>query len=475
MKRDTKPKKQDGKRKESLNIPILIAGFLLAVIIAIFLVESAKVFNFNNGDTSRIIQFNEDGYSEGPITVTMSKRLGQRYTWETEAITGDSEGPFVASVVDVNIYNESSDTMKDWKLRFDIPKHCYLGNAISGNVEIHQVGEDASGNGVVQNVNFEKMTPDRMMLDYKLDNGKILVELNKGDYFIFSPGNDISADQIAPTTITSVGEKEKQISLVIYTNANLDPADVLKNASLSFELDRELVKQDFFLYLLIVLVVMIQVFGVIYHYERRRTQIKKAFEQEERIFETTTQAFSRIIDDAGAIRGHSIRTAKAAKAMAEALGYNEKRAQNIYYAAKLHDCGMALVPDEILNKKGQISFEEYEEIKKHPSRSFEALRSITDIPEAATAARYHHERFDGTGYPEGRKGTDIPEVARILAVVDAYDSMANNRLYHDKMTPEEMRKELALGEGTQFDPAMVELFLSLLDSGKIVMEEDNDR
>ena len=253
------------------------------------------------------------------------------------------------------------------------------------------------------------------------------------------------------------------------------PQTVLKNASLSFELDRELVKQDFFLYLLIVLVVMIQVFGVIYHYERRRTQIKKAFEQEERIFETTTQAFSRIIDDAGAIRGHSIRTAKAAKAMAEALGYNEKRAQNIYYAAKLHDCGMALVPDEILNKKGQISFEEYEEIKKHPSRSFEALRSITDIPEAATAARYHHERFDGTGYPEGRKGTDIPEVARILAVVDAYDSMANNRLYHDKMTPEEMRKELALGEGTQFDPAMVELFLSLLDSGKIVMEEDNDR
>lgn len=460
-------------KKERINIPILVAGAILAVIVGIFLIEFAKIIAFNKSENINVVSFDENGYTDGPVTITLSKRLGQRFSWKTESVNSDSHEKFVASVVDVVIENKSDETVEDWSIRFDVPKHCYIGNAISGDVEIHQVqeGDDEK----VQIIDFEKINAQDIILKHAIDNDRTLIELNSGDYFIYHPENDIDEQVITPMSFTNVNRSERQVSLVIYTSERIDSADILSNCSLTYSLRRDFTRQNVFWYLVLLLGAWGILSLLVFIYERRRKRMDEALKLEEHILDTTVQAFSRIIDESGPIKGHSIRTAKAAKKMALALGYSKKRARNVYYAAKLHDCGMALVPDMILFKHGELTFEEYEEVKMHPSKGYEALRAITDLHEAAIAAKYHHERYDGTGYPEGKKGNDIPEIARILAIVDAWDSMANNRVYRKRKSPAEIRSELIKNSGTQFDSQLVALFLELVDKGEIVMEEDYDR
>ena len=195
--------------------------------------------------------------------------------------------------------------------------------------------------------------------------------------------------------------------------------------------------------------------------------------QSERLFEQTALALVTAIDAKDEYsHGHSMRVAEYARRIAEEMGKNEEECQKIYYAGLLHDVGKIGISDAIITKKGKLTPEEYEEIKKHPVLSNQILSSIRDYPYISIGAHYHHERYDGKGYPDGLKGEDIPEIARIISVADAYDAMSSNRSYRKAIPQQIIREEIVKGAGTQFDPEIAMIMRHLIDlDGEYRMKE----
>ena len=161
--------------------------------------------------------------------------------------------------------------------------------------------------------------------------------------------------------------------------------------------------------------------------------------------------------------GHSSRVAKYSKEIARRAGKSVEFQDEIYIVALLHDIGKIGIPDNILNKNSKLTDEEYETIKQHPSIGVEILKNITEMPNIEIGAHYHHERFDGKGYPEGLAGYDIPEIGRIIAVADAYDAMTSRRSYRSALPQDVVREEIVKGRGLQFDPDFADVMLKMID------------
>ena len=183
-----------------------------------------------------------------------------------------------------------------------------------------------------------------------------------------------------------------------------------------------------------------------------------------RLFEQTATAFVSAIDAKDKYtKGHSVRVGKYAKTLAEMAGKTKEECRNIYYAALLHEIGKIAIPDSILSKDKSLTDEEYAVLKQYPTIGRDILSSITEFPFLAEGAMYHHEKYDGTGYPEGLSGEDIPELARIIAVADAYDTMTSQRSYRDPIPQQKVREEFVKGMGTQFDPEYTKLMIHMID------------
>ena len=184
----------------------------------------------------------------------------------------------------------------------------------------------------------------------------------------------------------------------------------------------------------------------------------------EMIFEQTALALAGAIDAKDKYtHGHSLRVAEYSRAIAKASGRDERSCREIYYSALLHDVGKIGIADIIINKEGKLTKEEFDRIKEHPVIGKRILTSISRLPYLSIGANYHHERYDGKGYPEQLKGEDIPAIARIIAVADAYDAMSSKRSYRDPLPQQKVREELVKGMGTQFDPVFAREMLHLID------------
>jgi len=193
---------------------------------------------------------------------------------------------------------------------------------------------------------------------------------------------------------------------------------------------------------------------------------KEAQKKESEMFEETTEALANAIDAKDKYTsGHSIRVAYYSRLIAREAHLPEKTCEQIYFAALLHDVGKIGVPLEIINKFGKLTDEEYEQIKMHPVYGDQILSSIQNAPYLSVGARSHHERYDGRGYPDGLAGENIPEIARVIAVADAYDAMTSYRSYRSPLDKPKVREELEKGIGTQFDPVFARVMLRLLDDG----------
>ena len=162
-------------------------------------------------------------------------------------------------------------------------------------------------------------------------------------------------------------------------------------------------------------------------------------------------------------KGHSQSVANYTRLVGEKLGLEPKKLDQAFYSALLHDLGKALIPHKILSKKGQLTEEEYDEIKKHPSFGHEILKNMESFEDIAKNILFHHERLDGKGYPIGIKEKEIPIVSRIISVTDAFDAMTTTRSYRRKMSKDEAIKELQDHSGTQFDPIIVDEFIKILN------------
>ena len=160
--------------------------------------------------------------------------------------------------------------------------------------------------------------------------------------------------------------------------------------------------------------------------------------------------------------GHSQRVAEYSKEIARRMGKSEAQQEEIYTMGLLHDIGKIGVPESIINKNGRLSDTEYAEIKQHPIKGYEILKNVEEMPTLANGARWHHERYDGKGYPDGLAGDQIPEEARIIGVADAYDAMTSNRAYSSIRPQEQVRAEIERCKGTQFDPAIADVMLQMI-------------
>jgi len=161
--------------------------------------------------------------------------------------------------------------------------------------------------------------------------------------------------------------------------------------------------------------------------------------------------------------GHSTRVAKYAREIARRMGKDEKAQNTIYFMGLLHDIGKIGIKDEIINKPGGLTEEEFFAIKRHSTIGYDILRDMSEISDIEKGARWHHERYDGKGYPDGLKGEEIPEYARIICVADAYDAMTSKRSYRDSMPQAKVRDEIRKGRGSQFDPHIADVFLTIMD------------
>ena len=207
-------------------------------------------------------------------------------------------------------------------------------------------------------------------------------------------------------------------------------------------------------------------------------QLTKQKDLSMRLFDQTALALVTAIDAKDEYsHGHSMRVAEYSRRIAESMGKSEEECRKIYYAGLLHDVGKIGISDAIIRKSGKLTPEEYEVIKKHPVLGNQILSSILDYPYISIGAHYHHERYDGKGYPEGLKGEDIPEIARIISVADAYDAMSSNRSYRKAIPQQIIREEIVKGAGTQFDPeiAMIMRHLIDLDGGYRMKERETVR
>lgn len=184
----------------------------------------------------------------------------------------------------------------------------------------------------------------------------------------------------------------------------------------------------------------------------------------ELVFEQTAEALASAIDAKDTYtHGHSARVAEYSEMIAREAGWDEETCREVYYAALLHDVGKIGIPNDIINKKGKLTEEEYDVIKAHPVIGNQILSSISRSPYLSIGAHYHHERYDGRGYPDRLKGEDVPALARIIAVADAYDAMTSKRSYRDPIPQQKVREELVKGLGTQFDPDFAKIMIRLID------------
>ncbi|WP_409253261.1 HD-GYP domain-containing protein [Bacillus sp. SCS-153A] len=173
-------------------------------------------------------------------------------------------------------------------------------------------------------------------------------------------------------------------------------------------------------------------------------------------------------------RGHSERVAFYALSLAKKLNfYTKEQLVAFYYACLLHDIGKIHIPDRILMKPEKLTLEEYEIIKTHPAVGAEAVEKVDVLSDSLNVIRSHHERWDGRGYPEGLKGTEIPLAARITAIADAFDAMTSTRSYRKALSTETAYQRILEGQGTQFDPDLINTFKEVFPEWVEMKEESN--
>ena len=204
-----------------------------------------------------------------------------------------------------------------------------------------------------------------------------------------------------------------------------------------------------------------------------QSEVKRQTRRAERLTKEMMLALSQTVDAKDHYtNGHSQRVAAYSAEIARRLGKSAREQEQIYEMGLMHDIGKIGVPEEIINKTSRLTDEEFEKIKRHTVVGSEILRIITEMPELSDGARSHHERFDGTGYPDGLKGKDIPEAARIICLADCYDAMTSTRTYSAPRDQASVRAEIERCSGTQFDPDLARVLVQMIDEDKsYVMNE----
>jgi ribonuclease P protein subunit RPR2 len=213
------------------------------------------------------------------------------------------------------------------------------------------------------------------------------------------------------------------------------------------------------------LIVFARELGELYRLERARSaDLQRALDSLQKTYLATMTSLARVIEAKDTTtKGHLERTQAYGIALARRIDPTLVETPVLGYGFFLHDIGKVGVPEAILCKEGPLSPQEWDVMRTHPAIGAEIVAPMGFLSETVTLIRHHHERFDGTGYPDGLAGDEIPLTARIFAVADSFDAMTSDRPYRDSIGIERALNEIRGGSGTQFDPEVVRTFVEMVE------------
>ena len=403
------------------------------------------------------------------------------------------------------LYDEESDrTLLDSKAGFQgaLTKNAY--NALAKNKNLYL----STDRGVVL-MNLDAYRPEKrsyrlMVSAIKLDGKTVPIERGSG----LTIGRDINSIEFIPEIVNYFPDNPKvsyylegidsgyktvaqnDLSGIVYTNLasgeytfhlaliDEESGNVREESTYGFIKEKSIYDNAWFLiYMLVVGGLFI---GWLAWFLTKRRALRALAAQQEKLAlalkqvqmgNETILAIAKTVDAKDSMTSqHSQRVSEYSVLISEKLGFSAAERENLRKAALLHDIGKIGIPDSILNKPDRLTDKEYAVMKTHVTRGAEILKDFTLIEHVVEGAKYHHERYDGRGYPDGLKGGDIPLYGRIIAIADAFDAMTANRVYRKRLAFSLVLEELRKGRGTQFDPELLDLFLAVIDSGGIDTE-----
>ncbi|MCR5457011.1 MAG: HD domain-containing protein [Clostridiales bacterium] len=342
-------------------------------------------------------------------------------------------------------FNEERDVSTPVKVvlsSIDLDGVEYYGNTINVDKDVYRVAFNLSVLGFSPNKGYRLFT--------KLDGVDASFNESSDDNRVIYYTNLAGGEYVFHVyVIDEYGQKSNQIDITLIK-------------------EKQFYEQIWFWVIVaVVAIVLIVLLNILIIRVRTKKSLKRQLEYKNITIESI-QAIARTIDAKDEYtNGHSIRVGYYSKIIAENLGMTQDEVDNIYYIALLHDIGKIAIPDNILNKPGRLTDEEFAVMKSHTTRGANILKGISTIPQIIEGAKSHHEKYDGSGYPEGLKGEDIPYVARIICCADCFDAMASKRVYKEPFPLEKIISEFERCAGTQFDPHMAQVVVEMIKSGKL--------
>lgn len=433
--------------KKITKIVTVVFTVVLLVLVINFMIHVKHVKSYNA--TERSVT-NETESTE--VLVDIHPRGQSTDSWEKDNAFTDRK--IYAKIYEATITNSSKTTLHDWSLRIDITENCWINNAWNGTVEIHQF---TGGEEKVQRLSLQNYEKSELAINYYIAAQDLLIPLSEGDYIIYYPSTD-------PSTT------EEEIDSNDYYNGSVSPGIIFYSndgdVNLShYQLDYYLEKSIWtgtepLLFMIatpiwcLLMLIFVIVSWLMIHFEKKMV-IQNGITGE------IMDVFTDFVDSRENHKeGHSRRVADISAKIGKELGMTQDQIKDVYYAGLFHDIGKVYVPDYILKKNKDLTTEETETLQQHTVKGAEMLKKCTSVHFAQDGAFYHHEHFDGTGYPSGKAGEEIPLIGRIIALADAYDILSTDEKY--ALRQEDILTEIEKEKGTRFDPVLVETLADIL-------------
>ena len=438
----------------------------LVVIVLLFVTSLVKT-NIYNAKNYQIEASNSDLFTSVPdknqnVSINVVARdgtWGKIFDFNNEGLTDIN---YTAYTYDFFITNNTNYEVEKFSFKLVFKHEAYLAQAWNGAVEIHQFVDGVEHVETIPDLRV--YNPSDYNLKYYFLQEESFIEMQDGDYIVYYPSISKNALEmpIKPHEGTTPG-----IIMYIKNGENIENSVL----TLDYSLFKEYTDDILFWISAICFILWVIVFVVVNITSVQINKYKERHERDNIIINESIETFIGFIDAKDSYtKGHSKRVAIYTSLIAKSMGYDGEELDRIYYIALLHDCGKIGIPDHILGKPGRLTNEEFEIIKSHTVRGGEILSNFKSLKNAGEGALYHHERYDGKGYPKGLKGEEIPLIARMICVADSFDAMNSSRVYRERLSKDYIVSELENNKGTQFDPKIADIMLNLIKDGKVKCE-----
>ncbi|SFP97878.1 HDIG domain-containing protein [Lachnospiraceae bacterium XBB1006] len=404
----------------------------------------------------RVNKYNEKNRKLTPTSITTEAELnihprGQMTdSWEKDDAFPDKL--LYAKIYEATVVNRSGSTMTNWDIRIQMKEDCYLNSSWCGTVEVHQF---LNGGELTQTIDLRDYDRNKITLNHFFVGQDLMIILHKNDYIIYHPNKKASIGE-RPLRSTADYAGEVNVGFIMYNEREeTDLSDYVLHYRLHKSLFSGTVGNTF--------AVLLSLSGLLFLFMLFLSLIILRFEGkisfQERVMEESLHLCAALGDSKSVFsNGHSQRVAHYSKILAESVGMDENDSEIVYRAALLHDIGNYYVPDQILSKPTELSKEEMEIVKTHTTKGAQIVADMETTPYVMETVLFHHEWYNGEGYPMGKVGEEIPLIARIVSVAEAYDAMSHHRPYRKKLKEEQIFDELEKMREKQFDPAVVDAF-----------------